>query len=78
MISRSGKCPWRTVPGMARSGSAGRWVYPPEDQFRSRSRGASPTGFGFPVVFRHAPNVMPDDPHVRLLDLNGDGITDIL
>jgi RHS repeat-associated protein len=44
----------------------------------SAPQGAAPSGFAFPVVFAHAPNVMPADPHVRLLDLNGDGITDIL
>lgn len=40
--------------------------------------GAAPAGFGLPVVFKQAPNVFPADPYVRLLDLNGDGITDIL
>jgi RHS repeat-associated protein len=40
--------------------------------------GSEPTGFGRPVVFQRAPNVLPGDPNVRLLDLNGDGITDVL
>jgi RHS repeat-associated protein len=44
----------------------------------SAPSGAAPTGFGLPVVFEQAPAVLPGDPHVRFLDLNGDGITDIL
>jgi RHS repeat-associated protein len=40
--------------------------------------GSEPTGFGRPVVFERAPNVIPADLNVRLLDLNGDSITDIL
>lgn len=40
--------------------------------------GSGPSGFGFPVVFTNAPGVAPADPRVRLLDLNGDGITDVL
>jgi hypothetical protein len=40
--------------------------------------GSSPASFGFPVVFNRAPHVLPADPHVRMLDLNGDGITDLL
>jgi RHS repeat-associated protein len=34
--------------------------------------------FGPPVIFRQAPAVTPGDPDVRFLDLNGDGITDVL
>ena len=34
--------------------------------------------FGLPVFFTQAPSVSPDDPNVRFLDLNGDGITDVL
>ena len=40
--------------------------------------GAAPTGFGLPIIFEQAPNVLPADPRVRLLDLNGDGLTDVL
>jgi RHS repeat-associated protein len=40
--------------------------------------GSGPAAFGLPVIFKHAPNVLPADPHVRLLDLNGDGVTDVL
>ncbi len=40
--------------------------------------GAAPTGFGMPVVFPQAPSVVPGDPKVRLLDLNGDSLTDVL
>jgi RHS repeat-associated protein len=40
--------------------------------------GSAPTGFGRPVMFDEAPAVSPSDPHVRFLDLNGDGITDVL
>ena len=34
--------------------------------------------FGLPVIFGQAPAVQPDDPNVRFLDLNGDGLTDVL
>ena len=34
--------------------------------------------FGPPVIFGQAPAVSPGDPNVRFLDLNGDGITDVL
>ncbi|MGA2736451.1 MAG: toxin TcdB middle/N-terminal domain-containing protein [Bryobacteraceae bacterium] len=44
----------------------------------STPNGTAPAGFAFPVVFQQAPNVLPGDPNVRLLDLNGDGITDVL
>jgi RHS repeat-associated protein len=44
----------------------------------STPNGTAPAGFGFPVVFQRAPNVMPGDPNSRLLDLDGDGITDLL
>jgi RHS repeat-associated protein len=44
----------------------------------SAANGAAPTGFALPVVFRQAPGVLPGDPRVRLLDLNGDHLTDIL
>ncbi len=44
----------------------------------SAQNGTAPAGFGFPVEFDQAPNVLPGDPDVRLLDLNGDGITDVL
>jgi RHS repeat-associated protein len=40
--------------------------------------GTAPTGFGFPVVFRQAPNVLPGDPRARFLDLNNDDMTDVL
>ena len=40
--------------------------------------GSGPPAFGLPVIFNRAPRVLPADPHVRMLDLNGDGITDIL
>jgi RHS repeat-associated protein len=40
--------------------------------------GSAPTGFGLPVVFERAPSPLPGDPRVRMLDLNGDGVTDIL
>ncbi len=35
-------------------------------------------GFGRPVFWKHSPNVPLTDPNVRLVDLNGDGITDLL
>ena len=44
----------------------------------SAANGAAPTGFAPPVVFRQAPGVLPGDPNVRLLDLNGDHLTDVL
>jgi RHS repeat-associated protein len=44
----------------------------------STTNGTAPAGFGFPVVFENAPNVRPGDANVRLLDLNNDGITDVL
>lgn len=40
--------------------------------------GTGPSQFGMPVVFEEAPPFMPGDPRVRLLDLNGDSITDML
>lgn len=40
--------------------------------------GGGPPAFGLPVIFGQAPAVSPDDPNVRFLDLNGDGITDVL
>ena len=40
--------------------------------------GAAPTGFGRPIVFERAPAVSPGDVRLRFVDLNGDGITDIL
>jgi RHS repeat-associated protein len=40
--------------------------------------GSGPPAFARPVVFTQAPAVSPGDPHVRFLDLNGDGITDVL
>jgi RHS repeat-associated protein len=40
--------------------------------------GSGPSQFGRPVVFTQAPRISPGDTHVRLLDLNGDGITDVL
>jgi RHS repeat-associated protein len=40
--------------------------------------GSGPPVFGRPVVFTQAPAVSPGDPRVRFLDLNGDGITDVL
>jgi len=40
--------------------------------------GTGPATFGLPVIFSQAPRVVLDDSHVRLLDLNGDGLTDIL
>ncbi len=40
--------------------------------------GSAPTGFGRPIIFAQAPAVSPGDDHVRFLDLNGDGITDVL
>jgi RHS repeat-associated protein len=44
----------------------------------SAANGAAPRGFAPPVVFRQAPGVLPGDPNVRLLDLNGDHLTDLL
>jgi RHS repeat-associated protein len=44
----------------------------------SAPHGTAPAGFAAPVVFERAPNVLPADPRVRFLDLNGDGITDVL
>ena len=35
-------------------------------------------GFGKPVLWRHSPHSKLSDPSTRLLDLNGDGITDLL
>ncbi|MCK4257372.1 MAG: hypothetical protein KAX49_00245 [Halanaerobiales bacterium] len=35
-------------------------------------------GFGRPVYWKHSPNITLTDPNVRLIDLNGDGITDLL
>jgi len=43
----------------------------------SAPSGAAPA-FGMPVFFPQAPDITLSDPRVRLLDLNGDGITDIL
>jgi RHS repeat-associated protein len=40
--------------------------------------GAAPATFGLPVTFTNAPGVVPADPRVRFLDLNGDGMTDVL
>jgi RHS repeat-associated protein len=40
--------------------------------------GSAPSTFGFPVTFSNAPSVLMADPRVRLLDLNGDGVTDVL
>ena len=40
--------------------------------------GSGPSVFGSPVVFKRAPRILPADPHVRLLDLNGDGMTELL
>jgi len=40
--------------------------------------GSAPSQFGFPVTFSNSPAITPGDPRVRLLDLNGDGITDVL
>jgi RHS repeat-associated protein len=40
--------------------------------------GSAPSRFGFPVTFSNSPAITPGDPRVRLLDLNGDGITDVL
>ena len=34
-------------------------------------------GFGKPVLWRHSPHSKLSDPSTRLLDLNGDGITDL-
>ena len=44
----------------------------------STPNGAAPTGFAAPVVFTQAPSVLPADPNARLLDLNGDSLTDLL
>lgn len=40
--------------------------------------GSAPAGFGRPIVFERAPAVSPSDVRLRFVDLNGDGITDIL
>jgi RHS repeat-associated protein len=40
--------------------------------------GSGPSVFGRPVTFANAPSISPADPRVRLLDLNGDGLTDVL
>jgi RHS repeat-associated protein len=40
--------------------------------------GSGPSQFGMPVTFETAPPYLPADPRVRLLDLNGDGVTDLM
>ncbi|AIP63175.1 hypothetical protein DR62_1707 [Burkholderia thailandensis] len=40
--------------------------------------GSAPAGFGRPIVFERAPAVSPSDVRLRFVDLNGDGVTDIL
>ncbi|MFE9174376.1 toxin TcdB middle/N-terminal domain-containing protein [Streptomyces kebangsaanensis] len=40
--------------------------------------GAGAPHFGRPTAFRRAPAVSPADPRTRLLDLDGDGVTDML